>query len=123
MGAVIGVLLISALCSSAAPDAAAQPYKDHQLIEVLKDFQRQGVKVIFSTALVTPDLRVGEEPRGEKPADVIAAMLAPHHLTVRVGLRGILLVVRAPSEVDPAAGGPAGARTRKTRRLSRPSPR
>jgi hypothetical protein len=79
------------------PSAAAQPYKDRQVVDVLRGFQRQGVKIIFSSALVTPELRVIEEPHGDDPQEIITAILAPHDLTVRVGLRGVLLVVRATS--------------------------
>jgi hypothetical protein len=97
----VALLLIIGLCSGAVSHAAAQPYKDRQVVEVLRDFQRQGVRVIFSTGLVTPDMRVGVEPHGAKPGDVITAILAPHDLRLRVGLRGILLVVSAASVVDP----------------------
>jgi hypothetical protein len=96
------------------PNTAAQPYKDRQVVEVLRDFQRQGVRIIFSTALVTPDMRVGEEPHGDDPQDIIVAMLAPHALTLRVGLRRILLVVRATSVVGPNAGGRAVAKATTT---------
>ena len=97
----VALLLIIGLCAGAASHAVAQPYKDRQVVEVLRDFQRQGVRVIFSTGLVTPDMRVGVEPHGAKPEEVITAILAPHDLTLRVGLRGILLVVPAASAVDP----------------------
>jgi hypothetical protein len=36
------------------------------------------VRVIFSTALVTPDIRVGEEPHGNDRQDIITAILAQH---------------------------------------------
>lgn len=93
----VALLLIVGPCSGVLSHAAAQPYKDRRVVEVLRDFQRQGVRVVFSTGLVTPDMRVGVEPHGTKPEEVIAAILAPHDLALRVGLRGILLVVPAAS--------------------------
>lgn len=100
-------LLLIGFCAGVVPNAAAQPYKDRQVVEVLRDFQRQGVRVNFSTALVTPDMRVAEEPRGDDPQDIIIAILAPRNLTLSVGLRGILLVVRAKSEFEADRGGRA----------------
>lgn len=105
--AVVCALLLIGFCAGVVPTAAAQPYKDRRVVEVLRDFQRQGVRVNFSTALVTPDMRVGEEPRGDEPQDIIIAILAPHDLTLSVGLRGILLVVRATSVIEPDASGRA----------------
>jgi hypothetical protein len=105
--AVVSALLIIGCCAGVVPNAAAQPYKDRQVVEVLRDFQRQGVRVNFSTALVTPDMRVAEEPRGDDPRDIIIAILAAHDLTLTVGLRGILLVVRATSVIGPDRGGRA----------------
>ena len=105
--AVVSCLLLTGLCSGAVPSAAAQPYQDRQVVEVLRDFQRQGVRVIFSSALVTPDMRIAEEPHGDNPEDIITAILAPHDLTLSVGPRGILLVVRAASVIGPIAGGRA----------------
>jgi hypothetical protein len=105
--AVVRALLIIGFCAGAVPYAAAQPYKDRRVAEVLRDFQRQGVRVNFSTALVTPDMRVGEEPPGDDPQDIIVTILAPHDLTLSVGLRGILLVVRGTSVIEPDPDGRA----------------
>jgi hypothetical protein len=107
----VTVLLIIGLCPGAMSHAAAQPYKDRQVHEVLRDFQQQGVRVIFSTRLVRPNMRVGVEPHGDRPEEVITAILAPHDLTIRVGLRGILLVVPAASVAEPNVGARAATNT------------
>jgi hypothetical protein len=96
---VVAALLIIALWAGGAWQGVSRPYRDRQVAEILKDFQRQGVRIVFSTGLVTPDMRVGAEPQTAKPMDVIAAILAPHDLTLRVGPRGILLVVRTPTRL------------------------
>jgi hypothetical protein len=104
VAAIVTCLFLIGICCGPVPTAAAQPYKDRRVVEVLRDFQRQGVRVIFSSALVTPDMRVREEPHGADSQDIISAILAPHDLTIRVGLRGILLVVRVTSVVEPNVG-------------------
>jgi hypothetical protein len=120
IAAVVCFLSIIALCSSAEPTAAAQPYKDRQVAEVLREFQRQGARVVFSSALVTPHMRVVEEPPGDDPEDIITAILAPHDLTLRVGLRGILLVVLAASVAESNAGGRAAVNPRTARSSRHP---
>ena len=91
---MVAVLLIIAVWAGDASQVSARPYKDRPLTDVLKDFQRQGLRVVFSTGLVRPGMRVGPEPHGSRPEDVLAAILAPHDLMLRPGPRGILLVVR-----------------------------
>jgi hypothetical protein len=93
----LAVLLVLGLSSRAVFPAAPQPYKDRRVVEVLRELQRQGVRVVFSTRLVTPEMRVAVEPHGATPEQIITAMLAPHNLTLGVGLRGMLLVVPATS--------------------------
>jgi hypothetical protein len=99
--ALLSLLLMAApVAASVAEAAAVQPYKDRRVVDVLRDFQRQGVRIIFSTALVRPEMRVTAEPAGDNPQKVITAILAPHGLVPTVGLRGVLLVVRATVPTD-----------------------
>lgn len=85
----------------------AQTYKDRRVIDVLRDFQRQGVRLIFSTRLVRHDMWVTDEPKGTEARHIITAVLAPHGLTTRVGPRGVLMVIRASvagDVIQPGAG-------------------
>jgi hypothetical protein len=94
--ALVAVLLLAAAVTTAAvAPAAGQRYKDRRVVDVLREFQRQGVRIVFSTALVRPEMRVTTEPTDDDRQKVITAILAPHGLMPRVGPRGILLVVRA----------------------------
>jgi hypothetical protein len=78
---------------------AAAPAKPRltgrSLIEVLREFQAEGFRLIFSSDLVSPSLRIAAEPRGRNVRAIIADLLAPHGLTLRDGPRGTLLIVRA----------------------------
>src|SRR5690242_13479096 len=68
--------------TTAKPRLAGRP-----VIDVLREFQSQGIRLIYSSDLVSPTLRVMSEPRGRNPRAIIADVLAPHGLTVRDGPR------------------------------------
>jgi len=77
------------------------------LIDVLREYQQQGLHLIFSSDLVTSDLRVTSEPRGRSARAILAEILAPHGLTLRDGPRSTLLIVRVSAVHTPvrAAAG------------------
>ena len=81
-------------------------YAGRVVIEVLRDLTRQGLRVVFSTSLVRPTLRVAAEPPGPTLRDVLEQVLAPHGLVVREGPGGTLLVARAPRRVAGASARP-----------------
>ncbi len=81
-------------------------YAGRVVIEVLRDLTRQGLRVVFSTSLVRPTLRVAAEPPGPTLRDVLEQVLAPHGLVVREGPGGTLLVARAPRRVAEASARP-----------------
>ena len=103
---LLGALLIAVPLAPTAV-SGAQAYKDRRVIDVLKDFQRKGIRLIFGTQLVRPDMRVSDEPRGTEARQIITAILAPHGLTTRVGLRGVLMVIRANVAGDVVQSGAA----------------
>src|SRR5688572_28363351 len=78
----------------------APPFKDRIVSEVLGDFRRQGLNLVFSDALVPRSLRVKEEPRQMAPRAVVTEILAAHGLALQEEKRGALLVVK--SRVKPA---------------------
>jgi hypothetical protein len=101
---LLGALLIAVLLATTVA-SGVQTYKDRRVIDVLKDFQRQGVRLIFSTRLVRPDMWVIDEPRGAEARQIITAILAPHGLATRVGPRGVLMVIRASVASDVVQSG------------------
>lgn len=105
------VLALGAL-AFAVPTALAAPPRSYvglPLAEALVDLQGRGLRIIYSSDLVRPDMRVVQEPTASWLHDVLQQLLSPHGLTVRVGPGGSLLVVRA---------GPAPV----TVRISSPQP-
>jgi hypothetical protein len=103
------MLLIVAGC--ATPLAAQErldgpPYAGRPLVEVLQDLNRRGLRIVFSTSLVPPALRVAAEPAGA-PREILDQVLRPHGLHARPGAQGVLIVARAPRRRDDAA--PAAA--------------
>lgn len=93
-GAICVLSLV--LLSGPAHAQSASVYQGRAVSDVLRDFQKAGVRIVFSDALVRSTLRVLQESTAETPREIIDAILAPHRLAVRVGPAGMLLVVRAP---------------------------
>jgi hypothetical protein len=114
------LLAVAVLGSTAAPgaqnqasvaDAGPVRLAGRPLADALLLIGSRGVKVIFSTDLVRPEMRVEREPRASRPRQMLDEVLAPHRLTVRAGPRGTLLVVAAARPRRPPAAGerPASA--------------
>ena len=100
---VIVLLMVYALLVQAA--VAAQPadrYEGRPVADVLRQLQGRGAPIIFSTVLVTPDLRVKTEPRKDRtPREVAEEILAPHGLALSDGPGKTWVVVRAPKPAAP----------------------
>ncbi|HVR96433.1 MAG TPA: TonB-dependent receptor [Thermoanaerobaculia bacterium] len=97
-------LLLILSCLGAAPLAAApEPrYAGRPLEEALLDLRAQGLKLLFTSNVVRPDMRVESEPAATTPRQVLEEILAPHGLTVQDGPNGVVVVVPRPA--GPAAG-------------------
>jgi len=95
LAASLAALVIVA--AIATPGAAQLPrrYLGMPLVEALARLQEQGLRIIYSSDLVHADMKVVKEPTGTWLHDVLAQLLEPHGLAVRVGPGGSLLVVRA----------------------------
>lgn len=126
--ALLAAVLAPAACQSAlarpleapraqAPAAASarRSYVGRPLSDVLRDLNRQGLRIVFSTRLVARSLRVTSEPAGPTPRDVLDQVLAPHGLLAQPGPQGTLVVARAPRRANGAAS--AAARTGTLRGL------
>lgn len=72
------------------------------LAAALDRLARSGLNLVYSSALITPDMRVLEAPRARRPADVARELLAPHGLTLEPVQPGVYVVVRRST--DGAAG-------------------
>jgi hypothetical protein len=88
---------------------ARAPYAGRPLTDALRDLQMQGLKIVFSSELVRPDLRVLAEPRAKSPRKVLDELLRPHGLEVRNGPAGTLLIVARARPAPAAKPAPAAA--------------
>ena len=63
--------------------------------------QGLGLRIVFTSTIVTPELRVRTEPRGTTPRQHLDELLAQHGLAAQDGPGGTIQVVRAePAVVD-----------------------
>jgi hypothetical protein len=83
---------------------AAQRFAGRPLDEVLLEIGAQGPRLIFTSELVPPGLRVEAEPKGASWQEIAEEILAPHGLRLEEVSPAVWVVLRAP-----AAGRPAEA--------------
>jgi hypothetical protein len=102
LGLAILLLGLPAAAALGAQDAVRpQGFAGRPLSSVLRTLQARGLKIVFSTEVVRPSMRVETEPRGKVDRQVLDEVLLPHGLEVRPAPRGVLLVVRrGPARVD-----------------------
>ncbi|HYO12212.1 MAG TPA: TonB-dependent receptor [Thermoanaerobaculia bacterium] len=81
-------------------------YQGRPLAEVLQDLRARGLNLIFSSAVVTDELRVTIEPRSTHPRAILDEILAPLGLTAREGPADSILIVRGRVPVQGSAQAP-----------------
>lgn len=102
-------LLAIAVLSFSAESTYAQEVRLHvgqPLEDALRALQAQGLRIVFTSSTVTPEMRVRVEPRGATPRQQLDALLAPHGLKAQDGPGGVIQVVRARSKVIDALTHP-----------------
>jgi len=92
-----GIATLCLACVLALAGEAGEP-----LAAALDRLARSGLNLVYSSALITPDMRVLEAPRARRPADVARELLAPHGLALEPVQPGVYVVVRRST--DGAAG-------------------
>jgi hypothetical protein len=116
-------IVLIALCvgppTALAQSPAADTLAGRQLEDALRVLQAHGLRIVFSSELVTPDMRVRSEPRAQAIRERLTEVLRPHGLTAESGPGGVLQIVRqktpprqrssrrasSPASNAPAAGG------------------
>jgi hypothetical protein len=91
------VFVVVALCAGAGPSGAQQARETlagRQLEDAIRVLQMRGLRVVFSSKLVTPAMRVRVEPRARGLPEQLEEVLRPHGLTAEAGPAGILQIVR-----------------------------
>ncbi|MGH9798291.1 MAG: carboxypeptidase-like regulatory domain-containing protein, partial [Candidatus Polarisedimenticolia bacterium] len=77
------------------------------LTEALEVVRTLGLRLVYSSEIVRPWMRVEREPEPGEPGAVLDDLLAPHGLEAREGPGGLLVIVRAPGD-GRAPGGIEG---------------
>jgi hypothetical protein len=97
--------LAAALLCLAFPAAAAE--KGQPLSAALDELVREGLRLVYSTAVVGADLTVVDDPGPGTPEQRAARLLAPHGLALEPIQPGVFAVVRQRAPAPPAAPEPA----------------
>ncbi|HVS66463.1 MAG TPA: VWA domain-containing protein [Thermoanaerobaculia bacterium] len=72
----------------------AEPWVGRPLAEAMEDLLDRGLRLVYSSDLIRPEMRVLVEPTASAMQVRLEQLLEPHGLTVQVGPAGHLLVVR-----------------------------
>lgn len=111
----IFVLTCRAGFGSTDPAGPGSVHLGQPLIEALEHLRRQGLNLIFSTAVVTEDLRVLVQPASTDPRGILKEILTPLGLEAKDGSGGSILILRSTQAprgtirgrvVSAARGGP-----------------
>jgi VWFA-related protein len=94
--AVCLILVIVSVAPISSEPAAGSGYKGYRLIDALEDLQARGLRVLYSSDLVDPQMMVEREPTASSLHRTLNQLLGPHGLGSQVGPRGSLLVVKRP---------------------------
>ena len=92
------------LCLFLSSVAAQLPGADPQLAglplsEALEQLSSQGLRVVFTTEVVRPEMVVGSEPEGDDARQRLDQVLSEHGLEVTAGAGGTLVVVRSATDL------------------------
>jgi len=105
---LLSIILFSGTGLSADPGddlITEQPLVGKTVLEVLKVYSQQGIKLLFSTDYIPPDLTVLSEPVSSDPLQLIDEILKPHALELRE-VDGSYLIVKvmqdAPENSSPS---------------------
>src|SRR5687767_2051712 len=97
------LLLLLSLAGTAYASWLGRP-----LTDVLRELQSRGLKIVFTSQLVRPEMKVEVEPASGDPRRILDEVLAPHGLKAEERVGGTLVVVAAPKAppAPPAAEEP-----------------
>jgi CarboxypepD_reg-like domain len=92
-GVILAILFFSATPLDAHPES--ERYEGRRLADALRTLQGRGLRIVFSSATVTPNMRVLIEPRAKVARQILDELLEPHDLKAEEGPGGVIQVVRA----------------------------
>jgi TonB-dependent receptor-like protein/carboxypeptidase family protein len=93
------------------------------LTDALLALEKHGLKLVFSSRVVRPDMTVQAAPRSRDPRAMLDEVLAPHGLAVEEGPGGILVVTTSGRKTSSAQPLPSSVRgSVRSRRALDPLP-
>lgn len=88
----------------ASAHALAAIHAGDSLIQTLRYFENAGTRLIFSSQVITEDMRVLAPPTGATVEQQLRSLLAPHHLQLRaLEAGGWVIVAQPPAQSNPPA--------------------
>jgi len=103
---VLAVLCLFAI-SAATASAQAISLRGRSLAEALHILEGRGLRIIYSTDVVRPEMIVGIEPRATEPRKLLDELLREHRLHATKGPRGSIVIVRDAEKAAPPKAKPA----------------
>jgi hypothetical protein len=85
------------LCVGVAPvlaQSSSDFFAGRRLEDALRMLQTRGLRLVFTSEMVTPDMHVRSEPRAKTLKEQLAELLGPHGLAAEDGPGGVIQVVR-----------------------------
>ena len=108
---MVAALFFVSLCGATA--LAQGRYAGRRLEEALRLLQAGGLRIVYSSEIVRPDMRVVTEPGAHGMRAVLDELLKPYHLKAEDGPGGTIKIVRAkPTEPAPASVRPPDSRSK-----------
>jgi len=110
MGAVLLV------CAHAAAAGQSPPaFQGHALADALRILQQGGLHIVFSSEIVTSEMRVAAEPRTRAPRTQLDELVEPHGLKAERGPGSIIQIVRrGRADATPRRAAPRASPGAKT---------
>jgi len=98
------LFLMAVLCLIAT--TASAELRGRSLAEALHILEGRGLRLIYSTDVVRPEMIVGAEPRTTDPRQMLDELLREHHLHATKGPRGSIVIVRDAEKPAPRVTPP-----------------
>jgi hypothetical protein len=108
--ALAGLLALAVPPVDAVDEDESPRIRGRPLSAVLSQLEARGLNLIYSSAVVLPELVVADEPQGNDPRAILDQILAPLGLQAQDAASGAILIVRA----QPPIGGIRGRVTTST---------
>ncbi|MBF8299668.1 MAG: TonB-dependent receptor plug [Acidobacteria bacterium] len=77
-------------------EGGATRFEGTRLADALKDLEGRGLRIIYRSETVRPEMRITAEPRATALRRILDELLSPHGLLAREGPGGTLLIVKDP---------------------------